>query len=185
MLRIVTQLAEAEAELRRISERTQADQNLHREATVREILQAVRRQGDRALLTYTAEFDQVELSVAELKVSGAELEAAYQAVSPQLLSALRLAKQRIEAFHRQRVPSSWVSFPGPEIVLGKQYRPVDRAGLYIPGGRAAYPSTVLMNAIPAQVAGVPEIVMVTPPGSDGSGGKGISPAILVAAQGIL
>lgn len=182
MLRIVTQLAEAEAELRRISERTQADQNLHREATVREILQAVRRQGDRALLAYTAEFDQVELSVAELKVSGAELEAAYQAVSPQLLSALRLAKQRIEAFHRQRVPSSWVSFPGPEIVLGKQYRPVDRAGLYIPGGRAAYPSTVLMNAIPAQVAGVPEIVMVTPPGSDGSGGKGISPAILVAAQ---
>jgi len=182
MLRIVTQLAEAEAELRRISERTQADQNLHREATVREILQTVRRQGDRALLAYTAEFDQVELSVADLRVSGAELEAAYQAVSPQLLSALRLAKQRIEAFHRQRVPSSWVSFPGPEIVLGKQYRPVDRAGLYIPGGRAAYPSTVLMNAIPAKVAGVPEIVMVTPPGSDGLGGKGINPAILVAAQ---
>jgi histidinol dehydrogenase len=182
MLRIVTQASEAEAELKRIAERTHSDQHMHREATVREILQTVRRKGDRALLDYSGEFDHVDLSVGDLRVSGAELEAAYQATSPQLLSAIRLAKQRIEAFHRQRIPKSWVTFEGADVVLGKQYRPVDRAGLYVPGGRAAYPSTVLMNAIPALVAQVPEIVIVTPPGSDGHGGKGINPAILVAAQ---
>ncbi|NJK64834.1 MAG: histidinol dehydrogenase, partial [Synechococcaceae cyanobacterium SM2_3_1] len=182
MLRIVTQSSEAEAELKRISFRTYSEQHLHKESTVREILQTVQRQGDRALLAYSAEFDRVDLQPSDLRVSGSELEAAYQGISPQLLTAIRLAKQRIEAFHRQRVPKSWVEFPEPDVVLGKQYRPVDRAGLYIPGGRAAYPSTVLMNAIPAMVAGVPEIVIVTPPGSDGHGGIGISPAILVAAQ---
>jgi histidinol dehydrogenase len=182
MLRIVTQSSEAEAELKRISFRTHSEQHLHKESTVREILQTVQRQGDRALLAYSAEFDHVELQLGDLRVSGSELEAAYQGISPQLLTAIRLAKQRIEAFHRQRVPKSWVDFPEPDVVLGKQYRPVDRAGLYIPGGRAAYPSTVLMNAIPAVVAGVPEIVIVTPPGSDGHGGAGISPAVLVAAQ---
>ncbi len=182
MLRIVTQLSEAEAELKRIAERTHSNQNIHRESTVSEILQTVKRQGDKALLDYTAEFDHVEITAADLKVSGAELEAAYQGVSPQLLSAIRLAKERIEAFHRQRMPKSWVTFSDPDIVLGKRYTPIDRAGLYIPGGQAAYPSTVLMNVVPAMVAGVPEIVLVTPPGSDGGKGKGISPAILVAAQ---
>ncbi len=182
MLRIVTQSSEAEAELKRISFRTHSEQHLHKESTVREILQTVQRQGDRALLAYSAEFDHVNLQPGDLRVSGSELEAAYQGISPQLLTAIRLAKQRIEAFHRLRVPKSWVEFPEADVVLGKQYRPVDRAGLYIPGGRAAYPSTVLMNAIPAMVAGVPEIVIVTPPGSDGHGGMGISPAILVAAQ---
>ncbi|MEL7476335.1 MAG: histidinol dehydrogenase, partial [Cyanobacteria bacterium J06555_12] len=94
----------------------------------------------------------------------------------------------IEAFHRQRIPKGWVTFSDPDIVLGKRYTAVDRAGLYVPGGRAAYPSTVLMNAVPAKVAGVKEIVMVTPPGSaaigDGTGRRssGISPAVLVAAQ---
>lgn len=182
MLRIVTQFSEIETELSRIANRTHSDQNMHREATVREILQTVQRQGDRALLSYTAEFDHVDMTEADLRVSGAEMEAAYQAISPSLLHALQLAKQRIQAFHEQQVPKSWVTFEGADIVLGKQYRPVDRAGLYIPGGRAAYPSTVLMNAVPAQVAGVKQIVMVTPPGSDGQGGKGISPAVLVAAQ---
>ncbi len=182
MLRIINQISEAEAELRRISSRTQSEQNGARELAVRDILQAVQQRGDQAVLDYTAEFDHVELNVSELRVSGAELEAAYQVISPQLLSAIRLAKQRIEAFHRQRVPKSWVHLGSPGVVLGKQYRPVDRAGLYIPGGRAAYPSTVLMNAVPAVVAGVDEIVMVTPPGSDIQGGKGINPAILVAAQ---
>ncbi len=182
MLRIVHQPTEIAAELSRIAERTQSDQNMHREATVREILQTVHRQGNKAVLDYTEEFDHVRFDGVDLKVSGAELEAAYQGISPQLLKGIRLAKQRIEAFHRQRVPHSWVTFSDPQITLGKRYHPVDRAGIYVPGGQAAYPSTVLMNAIPALVAGVPEIVMVTPPGSDLAGGKGISPAILVAAQ---
>lgn len=178
MLRIITQQAEVRAELQRICDRTHDDSVAHKEATVREVLQAVKRQGDRAVLHYTAEFDRQTLKPEELRVSGSELDAAYQQVSKELLSAIRLACQNIEAFHRQRVPKSWVQFGELEVVLGKRYTPVDRAGLYIPGGRAAYPSTVLMNAIPAKVAGVPRRVMVTPPGM----GKSISPAVLVAAQ---
>jgi histidinol dehydrogenase len=178
MLRIVSQQAEARAELRRICDRTHDDQVVHKEATVREVLQTVKRQGDRALLHYTAEFDRAELTVETLRVSGAEMDAAYQHVSKELLDAIRLAKQQIEAFHRQRVPKSWVQFGQDDVVLGKRYTPVDRAGLYVPGGRASYPSTVLMNAVPAIVAGVPRVVMVTPPQPDQS----IKPAVLVAAQ---
>ncbi|GAB4279339.1 MAG: histidinol dehydrogenase [Oscillatoriaceae cyanobacterium] len=177
MLRIITGRGSAQAELARICERTNDKEVVHKEATVREVLQAVQRQGDRALLHYTAEFDRLSLSTDELRVSGSELDAAYQQVSKELLDAIRLARQKIEAFHRQRVPKSWVHFEGSDVVLGKRYNPVDRAGLYVPGGRAAYPSTVLMNAIPAQVAGVPGICICTPPGSD----KSISPAVLVAA----
>ncbi len=178
MLRIITQQAEVRAELQRICDRTHDDQVVHKEATVREVLQAVKRQGDRAVLHYTAEFDNQTLKPEDLRVSGSELDAAYQQVSKELLDAIVLACQRIEAFHRQRLPKSWVHFGDDEVVLGKRYTPVDRAGLYVPGGRAAYPSTVLMNAIPAKVAGVPRIAIVTPPGIE----KAINPAVLVAAQ---
>ncbi|MBD1928193.1 histidinol dehydrogenase [Trichocoleus sp. FACHB-90] len=178
MLRIITQVAEAKTELRRICDRTHDDQIVHKEATVREVLQAVKRQGDKALLHYTAEFDGQSFTAEQLRVSGSELDAAYQQVSKELLDAIGLARQQIEAFHRQRIPKSWVQFGEDEIVLGKRYTPVDKAGLYVPGGRASYPSTVLMNAIPAKVAGVPRIVMVTPPGQ----GKTINAAVLVAAQ---
>lgn len=178
MLRIITEQTEVRAELQRICDRTQDDQAVHKEATVREVLQAVKRQGDRAVLHYTAEFDQQDLKPEDLRVSGSELDAAYQQVSQDLLGAIQLACRQIEAFHRQRIPKSWVQFGDDEVVLGKRYTPVDRAGLYVPGGRAAYPSTVLMNAIPAKVAGVPRSVIVTPPGPD----KIINPAVLVAAQ---
>jgi histidinol dehydrogenase len=178
MLRIITQQADVKSELQRICDRTQDEQVLHKEATVREVLQAVKRQGDKAVLHYTAEFDHQIFKPEELKVTGSELDAAYQQVSKDLLQSIRLACQKIEAFHRQRIPKSWVQFGDDEVVLGKRYTPVDRAGLYIPGGRACYPSTVLMNAIPAKVAGVPRVVMVTPP----RGGKMVNPAVLVAAQ---
>ncbi|MFM7472146.1 MAG: histidinol dehydrogenase [Nodosilinea sp. LVE1205-7] len=178
MLRIIHQLTEAKTELQRVCDRTHDDQMVHKEATVREILHAVKRQGDQALIQYTADFDQVTLNPDSLRVSGAELDAAYQQVSKPLLDAIHLACQNIEAFHRQRIPQSWVEFNGSGVVLGKRYTPVDRAGIYVPGGRAAYPSTVLMNAIPARVAGVSRIVMVTPPGA----GLAMNPAVLVAAQ---
>jgi histidinol dehydrogenase len=178
MLRIITQQAEAQQELQRIGSRTNDDAIVHKEATVSEIVQTVKRQGDRALLHYTAEFDGQTLSADRLRVSGAELDAAYQQVSKELLSAIELAAENIRDFHRQRVPKSWVTFGDRDVVLGKRYTPVDRAGIYIPGGRACYPSTVLMNAIPAKVAGVPQIVMVTPPGAE----KSLNPAVLVAAQ---
>ncbi|MGL5872838.1 MAG: histidinol dehydrogenase [Xenococcaceae cyanobacterium] len=178
MLRIITQLAEAQSELRRIGERTSGDDIGPIEATVRNILTTVKKEGDRALLDYTQKFDRQNLKIEQLRVSGSELDAAYQQISNDLLHAIQLAKQKIEAFHRQRIPQSWVHFGEDEIVLGKKYTPVDRAGLYVPGGRASYPSTVLMNAIPAKVANVPRIVMVTPPGADSK----IEPAVLVAAQ---
>lgn len=178
MLRIITQWVEAQAELKRITERTHNDMAIHKETTVREILRNVREKGDEALLNYTSEFDHITLTSEELKISGSELDAAYQQVNKDLLSSIRLAAKQIEAFHRQRVPSSWVQFGNDEVVLGKRYTPVDRAGLYVPGGQAAYPSTVLMSAIPAQVAKVPKIIMVTPPAQ----GKKINPAVLVAAQ---
>ncbi len=178
MLRIIHQQSEARTELRRICDRTHDDQVAHKEATVREVLLAVKRQGNRALLHYTEEFDQQTLTAEELRVSGSEMDAAYQQVPGDLLDAIRLACRNVEAFHRQRVPKSWVQFQNQDIVLGKRYTPVDRAGIYVPGGRAAYPSTVIMNAIPAKVANVPRIVMVTPPGPD----KAVTPAVLVAAQ---
>jgi histidinol dehydrogenase len=178
MLRIITQWVEAQAELRRICDRTHGDVIVHKEATVREVLHAVRVKGDKALLHYSAEFDQITLAPDELRVKGAELDAAYQQVSKDLLDSIRLACKQIEDFHRQRVPQSWVHFGEDEVVLGKRYTPVDRAGIYVPGGQASYPSTVLMNAVPAKVAKVPHVVMCTPVGTE----KKINPAVLVAAQ---
>ncbi len=178
MLRIITQQSEARAELQRIGDRLHHDSVAQQEAAVREIVEAVRQGGDRALLDYTARFDGQTLTPQELRVSGSELDAAYQQVSKELIDAIALARDRIEAFHRQRCPKSWVQFGNDDVVLGKRYTPIDRAGIYVPGGTAAYPSTVLMNAIPAKVAGVQRLVMMTPPGPEGK----ITPAVLVAAQ---
>ncbi|MDY6804746.1 MAG: histidinol dehydrogenase [Cyanobacteriota bacterium] len=178
MLRIITTWVEVRMELRRIKERAKDDMAIHREATVREVLHSVRVRGDNALLHYTAQFDQIAITEDELRVKPNELDAAYLHVNKDLLAAIRSAIGQIEAFHRLRVPSNWVHFGEDEIVLGKRYTPVDAAGLYVPGGQAAYPSMVLMSAIPARIAKVPRIVMVTPPGLD----KKINPAVLVAAQ---
>lgn len=178
MLRIVTQRDEAQAELKRICDRTYDGHSSNAEATVQQILHGVQRRGDQALLEYAQEFDQVSLAASELRVSSSELEAAYQQVPKAFIDAVRLAHRNIQAFQQQRQPKSWVQFGEDDIVLGKRYSPVDAAGLYVPGGKAAYPSTVLMNAVPARVAGVPKIVMVTPPGRD----KRVNPAVLVAAQ---
>ncbi|MBE9030339.1 histidinol dehydrogenase [filamentous cyanobacterium LEGE 11480] len=178
MLRIINQWTEAQAELRRICDRAHDEQIFNKEATVREVLQAVKRKGDEALLAYTQEFDQQSFTADQLRVTGSELDAAYRQVPDKLVAAIRLAKKQIEAFHRMRVPQSWVNFGDDNIVLGKRYTPVDRAGLYVPGGRASYPSTVLMNAVPAKVAEVPRVAMVTPPGPDGK----VNPVVLVAAQ---
>ncbi len=178
MLRIIDRQTEAQTELKRIGDRTNGDDIRPKEELVKEIVNTVKQKGDRALLSYTEQFDRQVFTADQLRVSGSELDAAYQQISKDLLHAIQLACQKIEAFHRQRVPKSWVQFEEDDVVLGKRYTPVDRAGLYVPGGRASYPSTVLMNAIPAKVAEVPRIVMVTPPSQDGK----INPAVLVAAQ---
>ncbi|MGC1309262.1 MAG: histidinol dehydrogenase [Phormidesmis sp.] len=178
MLRIIHQLSDAKAELRRICDRTHDAQVADKEAIVRDIVEAVRKTGDAALLHYTEKFDQKTLTPDTLRVDGAQLDAAYQQISQGLLRAIRTACKNIEKFHRQRLPQSWVTFEDNGVVLGKRYTPVEKAGIYVPGGRASYPSTVMMNAIPARVAGVSRIVMVTPVGESGK----LSPAVLVAAQ---
>jgi histidinol dehydrogenase len=178
MVRIIHQLAEAQQELDRIRSRHQDDQSVHREATVREIVQTVRRQGDSALLQYTIEYDCPHLTLDRLRIDGTELDIAYQQVEPVLLQAMQTAAAQITAFHRLHIPKSWVHFAPQGTTLGRQYRPVACAGLYIPRGRMGYPSTVLMNAIPARVAGVQRLVLATPPNADGS----VPPAVLVAAQ---
>jgi histidinol dehydrogenase len=152
------------------------DREIHRE--VEAILTAVRQRGDRALLEFTERFDGVTLSASELTIPSHEIEAAERVVGKPLIQALRFAAERIEAYHRHGLPRSWSVKDTNGSLLGQEVRPLDRVGLYVPGGRAAYPSTMLMTAIPARVAGVPEIVLVSPPARD----KSVSAAVLVAAQ---
>jgi len=148
-------------------------------AAVTEVVAAVRKEGDAALLRYTEKFDKVKLTPDRLRVAPAEIEAAYAQVDPEFLKALRQAAANIRAFHEKQKRSSWMDVTPDGTMLGMVIRPLRRVGLYVPGGKAAYPSSVLMNAIPAKVAGVPEIAMVTPPATGGQ--EGINPYILVAA----
>jgi histidinol dehydrogenase len=146
------------------------------EVQARRIVDAVRRRGDRAVIDFTRRFDGVQLTPAQLRVSAADIAAAPRAIAPEALRALRLAARRIAAFHRHQRVQSW-SYRDPiGLRLGQQITPLDRVGVYVPGGHAAYPSSVLMNAIPARVAGVREVIMVSPAGRD------LNPAVLAAAS---
>lgn len=138
------------------------------EQRVEEIVTTVQRQGDRAVLRYTAQFDHVRLRAAQMEVSQAEIARALAQVSRKDLSILRLAAKRIAAFHRRQLLKSWQYRDPLGMVLGQRITPLERVGVYVPGGKACYPSTVLMNAIPAKVAGVKEIVMASPIGADGA-----------------
>lgn len=146
-------------------------------ATVKEMIAAVRNEGDAAVRRYTEQFDRVKLD--EFRVAEAELQAAYDQVDPAFLIALRQAAHNIREFHEKQKRNSWFDLQPNGSMVGQAIRPLQRVGVYVPGGKAAYPSSVLMNVIPAQVAGVPEIVMVTPPATAGK--EGIDPYILVAA----
>ncbi len=147
--------------------------------TVDEILAAVRARGDAALLEYTARFDEFRPPEAGgLAIAPAEFEAAERALPSDVRAALAYAAERIERYHAAAAPKSWRMTDEHGSVLGQEVRPLDRVGVYIPGGRAAYPSTVLMTAVPARVAGVREIVLVTPPGPGGR----VEPAVLAAAR---
>ncbi|MBW7477672.1 histidinol dehydrogenase [Paenibacillus oenotherae] len=147
--------------------------------TVGQIVEAVRTEGDEALLRYTEQLDRVKLDTASLRVTDSEIQAAYAKVDEAFLTAIREAAVNIRVFHEKQLRQSWVDVQPDGTMLGQLLRPLKRVGVYVPGGKAAYPSSVLMNVIPAQVAGVPEIVMVTPPSTGGK--EGIDPFILVAA----
>jgi histidinol dehydrogenase len=166
-------LPASEFELKREVEYGSPEQN----ETVRRIIEEVRQDGDAALRRMAKEFDRVE--VVELRVSDEEIQAAYAQVDAEFLAALRQAAANIRAFHEKQKRTSWMDLQPDGSLLGQIIRPLKRVGLYVPGGKAAYPSSVLMNAIPAIVAGVPEIAMVTPPATAGE--EGINPHILVAA----
>ena len=146
------------------------------EAVVADIIANVRQNGDRAVLEYSLKFDKAEL--ASLLVSPEEIEEAFNLVEPKFLEILEEAAANIRSFHSRQVRNSFVIADKPGIVLGQKVTPIDRVGVYVPGGTAAYPSTVLMDTIPAKIAGCPEIYMVTPPGKDGK----INPVILAAAK---
>ncbi|MBQ8407324.1 MAG: histidinol dehydrogenase [Clostridia bacterium] len=146
------------------------------EATVTEIIQNVRARGDVALFEYCERFDKAKLEC--LAVSEAEIEEAMSLVEPKFLEILKKAAANIRKFHEKQVRNSFIINDEDGIVIGQKVIPVDRAGLYVPGGTAAYPSTVLMDSIPAKIAGVREVVMVTPPSKDGK----VNPVILAAAR---
>lgn len=146
---------------------------------VKTIVQAVRTEGDDALLRYTEQLDRIRLTAGQLRVTDEEMQAAYQKVESSFVEAIRAAADNIRAFHMKQKRNSWMDVQPDGSILGQIIRPLKRVGVYVPGGKAAYPSSVLMNVIPAQVAGVPEIVMVTPPSTGGA--EGINPYILVAA----
>ena len=144
--------------------------------TVSAIIADVRANGDKALYAYAEKFDKVKLS--SLLVTKEEIAAARASVEPKFLEVLEKAAANIRKFHERQVRNSFIINDEPGIVIGQKVIPVDRAGLYVPGGTAAYPSTVLMDAIPAKIAGVKEVVMVTPPAKNGS----VNPVILAAAS---
>ncbi|WP_411344639.1 histidinol dehydrogenase [Paenibacillus sp. WLX1005] len=162
-------------DLRREVEYGSPEQN----ATVKQIVTDIKQQGDAALLDYTSRFDRTELTADRLRVTPDELQAAYALVEPSFIQAITQAADNIRQFHQKQKRNSWMDLQPDGSLLGQIIRPLKRVGVYVPGGKAAYPSSVLMNVIPAQVAGVPEIVMVTPPATGGT--EGIDPYILVTA----
>lgn len=146
------------------------------EAVVSDILSDVRKNGDDALYRYCEKFDRVELD--SLEVSKEEIEEAFSSVEPEFIRILNRAAENIRAFHEKQVRQSFFMNDREGILVGQKVIPIERVGIYVPGGTAAYPSTVLMDSIPAKIAGCSEIVMVTPPGKDGR----VNPAILAAAK---
>ncbi|NOQ50630.1 MAG: histidinol dehydrogenase [Desulfuromonadaceae bacterium] len=165
-----------DAEFRRIEQRAEAVP-AEIEETVKAIIADVRRRGDAALFELTAKFDQLELSADTLEVTEEEIDAAMAGVSVAAMTALQLAAERIADYHAKQKQETWLSTDEDDVLLGQLVRPLDRVGIYVPGGKASYPSSVLMNAVPAKVAGVKEVIMVVPmPGGE------INPHVLAAAR---
>lgn len=168
---------EAAAFLRALRERARSP-SAEMEATIRTILGDIRQRGDAALFEYTEKFDRVRLDANTVRVSEGEMASALRSLDPAVSEALALAAERIEAFHRRQHRESWFYQEERVGLLGQLVRPLSRVGLYVPGGLAAYPSTVLMNAVPAHVAGVEELVICTPVARD----RAVPAAVLAAAH---
>ncbi len=148
------------------------------EKAVAEILENVRNRKDEALFEYTCRFDKVKLNADNIKVTDEEVKEAYEAIDADLIDVIRKALVRIRAFHEKQRQNSWFDTTTDGTMLGQKVTALNRVGVYVPGGKAVYPSSVLMNIVPAKVAGVNKIIMVSPPGKDGK----LNPATLVAAK---
>ena len=148
------------------------------ESTVAQILDKVKNEGDAALFAYTKEFDKADVTKETIRVTDAEIEEAYAQIDPALLGVIRKALVNIRKYHEKQIQNSWFTSETNGTMLGQKVTPLNRVGVYVPGGRAVYPSSVLMNIVPAKVAGVPHIVMTTPPGKDGK----VCASTLVAAK---
>lgn len=146
--------------------------------TVDKIVEGVKSGGDKALFAYTKQFDGADITKDNFIVSREEIEEAYEAVPPDILEVIRKAIVNIRIYHEKQKQYSWFDSQPDGTILGQKVTPLSRVGVYVPGGKAAYPSSVLMNIIPAKVAGVEQIIMVTPPGKDGK----VNPGTLVAAN---
>ena len=163
-----------------LSELLKRDPNQYTEyaGTVQEIVDGVREKGDEALFAYTRQFDRAQVDESNVRVTEAEIQAAMKQVPEDLLRVMKTSMENIRAYHEKQKRNSWFDARPDGTILGQKVTPLDSVGVYVPGGKAAYPSSVLMNIIPAQVAGVKRIVMVTPPGADGS----VNPVTLTAAH---
>lgn len=148
------------------------------QAAVDEILADVKERKDAAVLDYTKKFDKAELTAEQLRVSGEEIREAYEEVDTKLIEIMKKSIQNVKDFHKKQLPNSWIDTKEDGSILGQKITSLESVGIYVPGGKAAYPSSVIMCAIPAHVAGVERIVMVTPPSAEGK----INPATLVAAD---
>ena len=148
------------------------------ESAVAEILEKVKSEGDEALFTYTKQFDKVEINKNTIRVTEEEIKEAYDTIDPSLLDVIRKALVNIRTYHEKQIQNSWFTSTTDGTMLGQKVTPLNRVGVYVPGGKAVYPSSVLMNIVPAKVAGVPHIVMTTPPGKDGK----VCASTLVAAR---
>ncbi len=178
--RLLTKAAFDEVELNpkiRESNRKLFGKDMSAAELVRQIVGDVRRDGDKAVIHYTKLIDRVELTPENLLVSEAEFEAAEQAADPAVVASLRKAAENVRRYHQEQKPNSWMTYRDQGSILGQSIIPLDRVGIYVPGGTAAYPSSVIMNAVPAVVAGVREIIMMVPP----KNGK-INPYVLLAAH---
>lgn len=148
------------------------------EAAVKEILEKVREEGDRALFAYTKKFDRAEITEQNVQVTEEEIREAYEAVDPDLVDVIRKSLVNIRSYHEKQKQNSWFTSSEAGTMLGQKVTPLEKVGVYVPGGKAVYPSSVLMNIVPAKVAGVDRIIMTTPPGPDGK----VNPSTLVAAK---
>ena len=148
------------------------------ESAVAEILAKVKSEGDEALFAYTKQFDKVAINKDTIRVTEEEIKEAYDTIDPALLDVIRKALVNIRTYHEKQIQNSWFTSTTNGTMLGQKVTPLNRVGVYVPGGKAVYPSSVLMNIVPAKVAGVPHIVMTTPPGQDGK----VCASTLVAAR---